>query len=244
LLHHFTSVAVKSNANILLVALDQTIGHFHGIGMKLGYDLFKLQKKGQFVFIDGLKNAHNSYLSESSLKVATNDLFDFHSNLESSLKHLYENIEQKISEFENNSRPSYVIIDKLSTFLSIGIATSKIIPFILKIQQIVQERNGTLVTLTSGISSRIPANTQANEFEIGDEQENKLVAFLDHTSHLTVVVWHLATGYSEVVSGNLCFGWARENADSNYVQEAGRYQYNIEEKDVKVFALGTSSAVL
>ena len=144
LLHHFTSVAVKSNANILLVALDQTIGHFHGIGMKLGYDLFKLQKKGQFVFIDGLKNAHNSYLSESSLKVATNDLFDFHSNLESSLKHLYENIEQKITEFENNSRPSYVIIDKLSTLLSIGIATSKIIPFILKIQQIVQERNGTL----------------------------------------------------------------------------------------------------
>ena len=101
-----------------------------------------------------------------------------------------------------------------------------------------------LVTLTSGVSSRIREKTHAQEYEMGDDQEGKLVSFLDHTSHLTIVVWKLATGYSEIVSGNICFGWVRSNETNECLQDEGRYQYNIEEKDVKVFALGTSSAVL
>ena len=101
-----------------------------------------------------------------------------------------------------------------------------------------------IVTLTSGVSSRIREKPHAQEHEVGDDQEGKLVSFLDHTSHLTIVVWKLATGYSEIVSGNICFGWVRSNEANHSLQDEGRYQYNIEEKDVKVFALGTSSAVL
>ena len=144
LLHHFTSAAIKSNANVLLVAFEQTIGHFHGVGMKLGYDLFKLQKKGQFLFVDGLSNVHHSYAKEPNCEMGKNDIFDFHSNLESALNNLLTIVELKISEFEDNSRPLYVIVDKLSIFLSIGITTSKIIPFIVTLQHIVEERNGTL----------------------------------------------------------------------------------------------------
>ena len=101
-----------------------------------------------------------------------------------------------------------------------------------------------LVTLTRGLSSRNLEKNRAHDPELGDENENKLVSFLDHTSHLTVVVWKLATGYSEIVSGNLCYGWTQEGEIAYNIQDNGRYQYNIEEKDVKVFALGTSSAVL
>ena len=90
-----------------------------------------------------------------------------------------------------------------------------------------------LVTLTSGVSSRIREKTHAQEYEMGDDQEGKLVSFLDHTSHLTIVVWKLATGYSEIVSGNICFGWVRSNETNECLQDEGRYQYNIEEKDVK-----------
>ena len=70
-----------------------------------------------------------------------------------------------------------------------------------------------------------------------DADENDwLVAFLDHTSHLTVVVWPLNTGHSEVVTGNLMFSWADG--------DRGRFQYNTEDKNVRVFALGASRAVL
>ena len=36
LMHHFLSHAMKQNANILIVALEQTFGNFHGVGLKLG----------------------------------------------------------------------------------------------------------------------------------------------------------------------------------------------------------------
>ena len=79
MLHHFTSLAIKSNYNILIIAFEQTIGHFHGVGMKLGYDLLKLQKKGQAIFVDALKNTHNSYMSDANCSSSEN-IFDFRFN--------------------------------------------------------------------------------------------------------------------------------------------------------------------
>ena len=102
-----------------------------------------------------------------------------------------------------------------------------------------------LVTLTRGLSSRDSEKRHTEvDIDMGDENENRLVAFLDHTSHLSVVIWRLVTGYSEIVSGNFYFGWTHNVGESLHLQETGRFQYNIEEKNVKVFALGTSSAVL
>ena len=144
LLHHFASTAVKANANILIIALEQTIGHFHGVGMKLGYDTLKLQKKGQLVFFDALKNVHESYLTESTTNSDSNDIFDFQSNLEDASTRLSRTIEIKLKEFDDHSRPLYVIIDKLSLLLSIGVKISKVIRFILRVQHLVQQQNGTL----------------------------------------------------------------------------------------------------
>ena len=100
------------------------------------------------------------------------------------------------------------------------------------------------MTLTNGYSTRNSEKSRDEYNESSNENENKLVSFLDHTSHLSVIVWKLATGYSETVSGNFCFGWTEEGKMQHSLQDSGRYQYNIEEKDVKVFALGTSKAVL
>jgi len=104
--------------------------------------------------------------------------------------------------------------------------------------------NVLIVTLTRGVSSR-NLESHKDDYDVGDESENRLITFLDHTSHLSVVVWKLATGYSEIISGNFCFGWTQEMDEAtSSIPETGRYQYNVEEKDVKVFALGTCSAVL
>jgi KaiC/GvpD/RAD55 family RecA-like ATPase len=143
LLHHFTSVASKSNCNILIIAFEQTIGHFHGVGMKLGYDLLKLQKKGQVIFFDALKNAHNSYISDSNCS-DTENIFDFHSDLATTLIRLLNVIEQKITQFENKARPLVVIIDKLSLLLSLGAKLSNVVNFLIHLQISVKDKNGTL----------------------------------------------------------------------------------------------------
>ena len=65
LVHHFVSDAVKSNATVVLVGMDQTLGHYHGVGLKLGVDIIKRQKVGCFVFVDLLKAVSDAYTSSS-----------------------------------------------------------------------------------------------------------------------------------------------------------------------------------
>jgi hypothetical protein len=78
-----------------------------------------------------------------------------------------------------------------------------------------------------------------NDHHEPDEQADQLSAFLAHCAHLNIVVRPLSTGRSINVTGNLNFMWT-----SNLSQEKNQYQFRVEEKDVKVFAAGTSTAVL
>ena len=121
---------------------------------------------------------------------------------------------------------------------------AEILAFVQWLQVFTLERRATLITLCRGHSSRELNSRYKDDMEL-DNSNDVIVAFLDHTSHLTVVVWPLTTGHSEVVTGNFLFGWnstvVPSAVSSNVI---GRYQYNIEDKNVKVFALGASSAVL
>ena len=143
LLHHFVSLAVKSNCNILIISLEQTFGHFYGIGMKLGYDLLKLQKKGQVIFYDALKTAHGSYLNNTECTDNDADIFEFHSG-KTTLSSFITVIKEKIDGFSDKTRPVFVIIDKLSLFLSLGVKLPSVVNLILRVQSLVQEKNGSL----------------------------------------------------------------------------------------------------
>ena len=63
LIHHFVADAVKSEGNVVLVGLEQTLGHYHSVGIKLGVDIIKKQKAGTFVFVDLLKSVCDTYAS-------------------------------------------------------------------------------------------------------------------------------------------------------------------------------------
>ena len=219
LLHHFISTAVKSESNIVLIGLDQTLGHYHGVGLKLGVDLIKRQKYGNLVFIDLLKDVSSSYADVAPAK---------------SMRQLYREIKDHCEQFET-SKPLTIIFDKLTLLSSLSIARSEILTFVQYVQALAADLNASLITLCKGHSSRDLNKRYRDEMEL-DYKNDSIIAFLDHTSHLTVVVWPLLTGYSEVVTGNFLFSW--KEADF------GQFQYNAEEKTVKVFALGASSAVL
>ena len=143
-LHHFISLAAKSNYNILIIAFEQTIGHFHGVGMKLGYDLLKLQKKGQAIFYDVLKNSHMSYMCDANHSEIADSIFDFDTNLTRAIPRLSSAIKQKMNEFKDQSIPSFVFIDKLSVLLSLNVKLSSVISFIIDLQFFVEEKNGSL----------------------------------------------------------------------------------------------------
>jgi len=136
-------------------------------------------------------------------------------------------------------KPLTIIVDKLTLLSSLGVPVAEIVAFVQYLQALALDAGATLVTLSRGHSSRELGRRYKDDMELDNECDS-VVAFLDHTSHLTVVVWPLTTGHSEVVTGNFLFSWSDDSASV----DCGRYQYNTEEKNVRVFALGASSAVL
>ena len=154
LLHHFVSLAIKSNSNILIIAFEQTFGHFHGVGMKLGYDLLKLQKKGQIIFYDVLKNAHISYLNDETYSPNA-DIFDFHSKETKTLSNIFNIIKQKINQFLDKTRPLFLIIDKLSVFLSLGVKLPAVVNFLLSVQSIVVQNKGCLGNIQKQLTGHL-----------------------------------------------------------------------------------------
>ena len=73
-----------------------------------------------------------------------------------------------------------------------------------------------------------------------DEALNSVSAYLTRSSDLVVRCWPLCSGKSSSVTGNLCFEWSAGGACG----ETGRFQFRVDEKTVRVFALGASRDVL
>ena len=71
------------------------------------------------------------------------------------------------------------------------------------------------------------------------DDTDRFSAFLSHISDMTIAVRPLPSGRSSNVTGNLCY--LLNDPEKKQIQ---RFQFRVEEKDVKVFAIGTSNAVL
>ena len=76
LLHHFIADSVKSDSDLVVVGLDQTLGHYHGVGLKLGVDLIKRQKLGRLVFVDLLKTVSGAYASPSDTSLTPRSVYE------------------------------------------------------------------------------------------------------------------------------------------------------------------------
>lgn len=125
-----------------------------------------------------------------------------------------------------------IIIDKLSLLQSLGFTTKDLLNLTLALQNAQEEfKNCCLIT-------RCRSLTDLGEAE-SHEDVDRFSAFLSHNSDLTIVVRPLLSGRSANVTGNLCYLW--NDPEEKQIQ---RFQFRVEEKDVKVFARGTSNAVL
>ncbi len=130
-------------------------------------------------------------------------------------------------------------MDKLSLLSgSGGMAAIDAVVLARGLQQVCQQvPSGCLVTLC-----RTAARADDDDDDEGGEEESEspvdpLPHYLSHNSDLNVRVWPLRTGRSEAVTGNLHLEWRRKG-------RTGRAQFKVEERNVRVFAPGTSQGVL
>ena len=63
LISHFISTSLKRKSKVAFLALEQTLGHYHAIGLKSGLNLIKSQSEN-FVVIEALKEFDEIYASK------------------------------------------------------------------------------------------------------------------------------------------------------------------------------------
>ena len=220
LIHHFLSHGLKSGKSVLFLGLEQSLGHYHAVGMKLGVNVQKAKESGQLIFFEGLKMIGEAYGGQDSA-------FNFISGpCQDPLKRLCLEIRDHVQKHSQDhpGKEMMIILDKLSLFQTLGVSVHDIAIFTKYLHQIASASSGTLGTLVR----------KDPEDDVSSEE---LTNYLLENSDLSIWTWPLRTGKSSSVSGNLEFQWLDRS-------ESGRYQFSVEDKNVRVFALGASNAVL
>ena len=141
--------------------------------------------------------------------------------------------EALLSFLDNHASPNaYIVIDKMSILQSLGFNAKDFVSLTASLQMKVRKRECILITRCRGKS-----NLDLTEDFTLEESTDLPSNMLSHSASLNIVVRPLSTGKSTNVTGNICFLWTNEKSVS-------RYQFRVDEKDVQIFAKGTSNAVL
>ena len=187
---------------LVIVGLEQSFGHYHGVSLKLGLNLLKLKQSGQVIFYEGLKQIPS--LLEQNLEE-----LQF-------VKRLYEDIAKLVTD------NCLIVIDQVSILSFLGLSTRSI--YIL------------CHYLTLLVNNLVNCQVIFGLFQSNDGDGGQLVHLVSRCGSLNISVHGLETGLSKDVSGVMDIVVPGQHTRS--------LQFKILDKDVKVFALGTCTAVL
>ena len=216
LLNHFISHFLQKNAKVCLFGLGQVQSHYAAACHKIGVNIQAAITKKQFVFVDTLRMLFDGFLADSS---DSNHLFSSVTDTDS-LKPLLELVKAVVSE----NAPSIVLIDDLCALVNIGISVQVIADFLHYCKTLTVERDITFVFLS--------------HLNQDDPEYSLLHSWLKQYVTLEINVRALKSGYSKDLSGDMSITW-----DNRYHQTK-QLHFKLLDKDVKLYALGTSSVVL
>ncbi len=224
LLHHFLSQALKGGSSVIFVGGEQSMGHYHAVASKLGTSLIKARESGQLRFMEVLKEMAEEYLETEETQ--------------GNLSELLAKIRRDANALRQQ-RPGknlVIIIDKLSLLGNL-LGTSSALQLARGLVHLTQAESSTQLV----IRDRRPVRDTA-----GEDAADPLTNYLSHCSDLNLNVWPLKTGTSEcgdVPTGNLEIVWPKQ-LESNCLGMKKLMQFKLEERNVRVFAPGTSKSVL
>ena len=121
-----------------------------------------------------------------------------------------------------------IIVDKLSVLLSLGVPADAVVVFARYLQSLAEKTGDRFDVVL--LTRRDPDDV--------DGALNRVSSCLTRSSDLTIRCWPLGSGKSGSVTGNLSFEYSGGGC------ETGRFQFSVEDKTVRVFALGASKDVL
>ena len=186
---------------MMIIGLENSFGHFHGVGVKLGLNLLQLRQSGRIVFYEGLKKLPQ--------------LFEESEDDEELVKSIFSEVQRDVGD------NTLVIVDQVSILSSLGVRDKYVYLLCHHLALLTASKQDSQLLLRLFDSS---------------SYKGSLVNQVAALSTLQISINSLETGQSRDVSGIMLI--------STHQTDPKMLQFKVLDKDVKVFAPGTSSAVL
>ncbi|XP_051157649.1 elongator complex protein 6-like [Leptopilina boulardi] len=245
LVNSFISSSLEKGQGICLVLFHNTFGHYHNIGMKLGYNLNVLRERGQVSILEPMKLIANNIhdLGHDSVDAANvefneKNTEDDISNLNimehgPSLVHkLIVPLKKQIYELLKNQDSVMVIIDDLSHLFDLQMNLRDVWFFVRYIRTFVEFEHSLSMCILTHTYKADPDSCQPDLIAVG----------LKHIAQLIIVVEPLSTGLAKDVSGKMNVRWKMDSIRTKYNwPEKLSYLFKLLDRQVKVFPPGSST---
>lgn len=233
LITSFIASSVSADWPVCLLTLHNTWGHYCNIGNKVGLNLRNQKEQGTVKVIDGLQLI--SGVIDAGGDCDDNHSFSFickpHQN---SLKNLYDHIRQTVQPWKESGVQFQIILEDVTSLMHLGISRIDIETFIRYCWNLVGRSP----------PSRVGSLVVAATVDEMDEDANLLSHNITHLASLHLSLHGLSTGPSREVHGLLKITALDRSCPSHCVPVIHNFQYKMEEKNMKLFAPGTSANIL
>lgn len=234
LVSHFISHGISNHHHVCFVSLQHTWGHFCNIGNKLGVNLRQNTAEGKVKVIEALKLL--SEIFDDGVEHADHPFNFILEGSEHPLRNLYNEIKKTVQPWKDKNEYFLLIIDSVSFFLNLGVQIREIDIFIrycrnLTVNPDIPHKQFGAVFFVTKSSDK-------------DEDATYILKKITHSSLVHMSLEGLSTGLSREVHGNLNITTFNRNLPHVCLPEVQLFQYKMEDKNMKLFAPGTSSGVL
>ncbi|XP_017785009.1 PREDICTED: elongator complex protein 6 [Nicrophorus vespilloides] len=211
-LSHLMKQVLNNKKNkICFVMMHNTVGHYHNVGKRLGYDLLGKVKDGSIAIIEPMTAIFDE-LMKQSYGLYTNKVLD------QMIIALETAIKSQMQTFKvEDGGHVHMIIDDLSHLFDIGIGFGKVVNFVSSINKFTHQKNFNVLI----------------NMHIGDENDHRISSALELIADIHIDVAPLKTGHSSDVTGVLTI--TKDGGGSENI-----YHYKALEREIRTFRPGES----
>lgn len=225
----------RTNVAVCLVLCHNTFGHYHNIGMRLGYNLLHLKEKGQVIVVEPMKIIASNIADVC--KDITNGTETIISDTTSighiDIAHkLFTCVKEKYNEAARFNESVVFIIDDINHFLDIGLSIRDTMYFMRYLRSFV----------TSYPLSQLCILAHVYQENLQTSDADMVANALKHMAHLCVTTQPFKTGHSSDDSGKLIVHWKTDSIRSKYHwAEKTTHLFKLSDWQVKICAPGAVS---
>lgn len=214
-LHSLLSQSARQSRRICLVSFSQSIGYYHNVGTRLGWNLNNLLTKNQAVFVGGLHTLKESFRLQQS-----SNPFDFLLHPGTwPLQTLFLAIKSVIINW--NEQPFSLVIDELDCLFSLGIEPKLVVQFFQQCHSLIQTYSNGCLVVSMGVTPI-------------DKDIAQCSTLLSHWSDLILMERGLLTGKSRDLTGMLTVKWNISPFSEQH------FHFKCFDRGIKMFAPGTA----